>query len=321
MNLYRFIDSEDIREYLRNSIYQFTATEAAFIVWQSKTATLAERHEAWRHIVATMPDCEIAKRPNTVYRESLHGYLKELMDFENSLLNRFQKTETDVVYMNSIFIPDDNRWIDFNGSVFAGYDICLKNAMAKCAEFVGASAAAKIRIEIRKLWLNETKKYIEARIDANGNVRYFTQYGNLNDSEYDLVLSGFDGMWFAFPTPFKMGDILQTEGGDVFVLTKISTEDRFRKRLEANGDTTDMTADGYFLDSDRKELFYDSAYNYMRFEKYTGELNGKLQILRMLSRFLKGELDPEEYTNHILSHMIQMKGDCYGNHNYEPGRY
>ena len=36
MDLFRFIDSKDIREHLRQIGYSFTAPEAAFLVWQCR---------------------------------------------------------------------------------------------------------------------------------------------------------------------------------------------------------------------------------------------------------------------------------------------
>ena len=42
MDLFRFIDSKDIREHLRQIGYSFTAPEAAFLVWQCRNATLKE---------------------------------------------------------------------------------------------------------------------------------------------------------------------------------------------------------------------------------------------------------------------------------------
>ena len=43
MDLFRFINSKDIRDYLRQIDYSFTAPEAAFLVWQCRSATLKEK--------------------------------------------------------------------------------------------------------------------------------------------------------------------------------------------------------------------------------------------------------------------------------------
>ena len=59
MNIYRFINSKDIRAHLQSLRYDFTPPEAAFLVWQCATATLSEKHIAWRELIQTMPDCAI----------------------------------------------------------------------------------------------------------------------------------------------------------------------------------------------------------------------------------------------------------------------
>ena len=62
MDLFRFIDSKDIREHLRQIGYSFIAPEAAFLVWQCRSATLKEKITAWREIIETMPDCSLTRR-------------------------------------------------------------------------------------------------------------------------------------------------------------------------------------------------------------------------------------------------------------------
>ena len=60
--LFRFMDSKDIREHLRQIGYSFTAPEAAFLVWQCRSATLKEKISAWREISEAMPNCPLTRR-------------------------------------------------------------------------------------------------------------------------------------------------------------------------------------------------------------------------------------------------------------------
>lgn len=259
---------------------------------------MAEKHAAWKYIIATMPDCEIAERPNTAYRVSLHEYLKELMDFENRMLGVLHEEDYNSVYSYSIFY-DNDVWCESDDTVYSSYDACLKNAVGKCMRITTENTATNAIISIKKLWLNNSKSIMRVHCDAKGNVKSFTDYSNLSDSEFDLVFSGFDGMWFAFPTPFERGDILETNDGDIFVLNEIISETIFRKRPESSGDTSDMTAFSYFEDLGTGELYYDCIHSYMHLKKYDGGFYGKLQILQFISRFLKSEIDLLEYTNSI----------------------
>ena len=63
MNIYDFINSNAIRNHLKDINYVFTPMEAAFVVWQSKTHTMKQKHEGFQYIIDTMPDCPIAQKP------------------------------------------------------------------------------------------------------------------------------------------------------------------------------------------------------------------------------------------------------------------
>ena len=86
----------------------------------------------------------------------------------------------------------------------------------------------------------------------------FLEYENLTDEEWDIVMM-FDLMWFVCPTPFKKGDIVSfhpealVEDTEEFVLESICYENmderHFKMRREIGG-SMDMTADGYFADTD-----------------------------------------------------------------------
>ena len=78
-DIYSFINSRDIRKYLRETEYHFSSLEAAWIIWQSMDRTWEEKKAAWAELIRTMPDCEVPERFNCNYRASLHGYLKDYM--------------------------------------------------------------------------------------------------------------------------------------------------------------------------------------------------------------------------------------------------
>ena len=59
MDIYNFINSKDIQEYLRGINYTFTTPEAAFLVYMCKHVTLEEKFQAWFEIIRTMPDSEL----------------------------------------------------------------------------------------------------------------------------------------------------------------------------------------------------------------------------------------------------------------------
>ena len=84
MNYDRFIHSKDIRDYLQQIGYSFTAPEAAFLVWQCRNATLKEKIAAWREIIETMPDCSLTRR-ETEPIGSCHDFLQRHIASQETL--------------------------------------------------------------------------------------------------------------------------------------------------------------------------------------------------------------------------------------------
>ena len=123
MDIFRFINSEDIRKHLINLNYDFTPVEAAWLVWKCETITLKERHKAWQEIIDTMPDCSVNEEQGI---ESLHMFLKDYMENENQLLEVFFKNESNAEYQGKGFgfytwweASDPNSYKDFD-TCFSG---------------------------------------------------------------------------------------------------------------------------------------------------------------------------------------------------------
>ena len=86
-----FVNSKDIREYLSEIDYQCDSMQAAWLVYQNHEKSYHEKHEAWRWIIENLPDCEMPERRLSIARPSLHGYLKELMDYRDKYKKRILK--------------------------------------------------------------------------------------------------------------------------------------------------------------------------------------------------------------------------------------
>lgn len=64
LDIYQFVNSKDIRLYLKDIKYEFEPVCAAFIIWQSRRHSLKEKHEAWKTLIASTPDVAVPKRLN-----------------------------------------------------------------------------------------------------------------------------------------------------------------------------------------------------------------------------------------------------------------
>ena len=117
MDFFKFINSNAIRNYLKEIGYRFSTAEAAFIVWQSNFHSMAEKHKAWQYIIDNFPDEEkinIAIAPSywkpikDDFKEfsGLHAYLKAYIAAEQRLAELALSDEENTVFSQSIHLKD-----------------------------------------------------------------------------------------------------------------------------------------------------------------------------------------------------------------------
>lgn len=308
MNIYRFINSRDIRKYLENIKYEFNALEASWLVYQCRDVALEEKKSAWNWIIDNMPDMEVHERVNCSYRKSLHDTLRKYMAMNDDLLNRF--SAKDGVYTCRYY--ENGRKIGIlcqEREVFFSLDDCNK-AME---EFLKDDEADE---EYRRNdpYVAATRHYrdektkIEVTYDSKCRVKAIEVYNNPDEEYFELISQFFDGFWFDFPTPFKKGDIVYKVGDEldgpgsfglwsgICVLTRLfpwslGAEEKKKHYTEGKcGDNSDMTYYGYFQYEDGT-FYHECNWTYMDLEYYRGPLNGVKRACRALSSFLKGDID------------------------------
>ncbi len=297
MDVLRFINSRDIREHLRNINYEFNSLEAAWLIYQCKTATIEEKHTAWQELIETMPDCVVLERSNTKQQKSLHDYLRRYMDLQRNLIQEFYTPADNCVY--TLDWLEEGRWL------FGRRPSRTVEELQKW--FARAFEQERHTYKISKEEI-EGNHRVEARFFKNQlyDCRAFHR-----PNDYEILYDVFGGLWFDFPTPFKKGDILceydavgkETSGfcRGPFVVTGITPE-RATESNRLYGDESDMNAWGYFQAEDGT-IYEEVMSNYMDLEYYRGELTGKKRILKALSNRVKGNIDVELFANayhHIL---------------------
>ncbi len=222
MDVCDFIDSRDVRDYLRTINYAFTAPEAAFLVWLNKTATLDARIDAWERIIETMPDCSMLARSNMVEIPSFREFLCAYIDLQKRKRDWFPQSQ-DVVFCYAVVgNPYDELCgapyeIVSNSGPFSTYELCRKRAMDETAwlysEALQAGEAAYPRIIVAKHQIDSSKDHsrgMNCTLNATGDVLTIGDAGSawgFTESDWDIDQT-FEGMWFDFPVPFHAGDIL-----------------------------------------------------------------------------------------------------------------
>lgn len=303
MNIYRFINSRDIRKHLEDMKYAFNALEAAWLVYQCRDATLEEKCQAWTWIIENMPDMEVRERINCSYRKSLHDTLRRYMAMEDDLLKQFL-TAGEGVYICEYY-ENRNKVSSLYGKreVFYDYEDCLSYVKENLEWDHNEDAFVRIKRHFKD---RDLKIWVKYDFDCRILTVDFEQ--SYREEYFDLYSRFFEGLWFDFPTPFKKGDIVYRVGDDlegpnafdftrgIFVLNDLVTwyvrrsgkYDCFADGM--SGDMGDMTVYGYYLKEDGT-IYNECNFTYMDLEYYRGPFTGIKRIYKALSNYLKGEID------------------------------
>ena len=302
MDIFRFINSKDIRKHLKDIDYKFNSLEAAWLIYQCHDATIDEKHKAWNELIDTMPDCKIEERYFTDSQESLHAYLKQYMKVENKLIKEFyDEKHTDTFDFDKPFVYKF-EYIYKNGNVFdwttvfSCFDALFESLMEPEEDVVFIKCT---KMQIDRLERFPAIAYLTPEFD----ILKFDP-GPIEDKADEKIYCGvFDGLWFEFPTPFKKGDIVwdpnnpKSNGtcGGPFVMTGFCLDDveseKEKENVRKNVDFSHMYAKGIFINEDGS-IYNDEMWSYMDLEFYENELSGTHRTLIALSNYLKDEIDP-----------------------------
>lgn len=308
MNIYEFINSKDIRAHCEKIGHTFNSIEAAFLIHQSQNHTLADKHNAWKELIATMPDMVLEKRLTGPHYDSLHDFLRRYMALENRWLTEFFQADRAWVYR---FDPvscyyDKNYKEDYEFRRKIGErayhsfsDGLTFETEDKDLEDNWFFYVVKMRICTDS---HELPAEICIRTDGNGVPLEINEHTNMTAAEAELYYS-FEEMWIDVPTPFQKGDIVfincQKSGSprDPFVLTTLCTDKdteyhrrKYKFRLKY-GDTSQMFAYGHRLKRFNGELWYECAHDYLCLEYFRGDMSGYRRVLKVIQDFYQNKQD------------------------------
>lgn len=295
MDFFKFINSKDIRAHLEKIGYACSPIEGAWLIYQSRNATLEEKHAAWQEMIDTLPDCSIDWRKWRAPRESLHGFLSDYMALERKWLKEFYET-AHAVYRFKVSGKDEgDAYEKESDCIFSSAETCLE-AAKKAGDFLDDLTICMFK---RTLDSENDFNYMELVCRGDGAIVSIDLWGIENEAEDTLRNESFDNLWFAFPVPFQKGDILwnpvYSEGKDFLcggpIVINNTTPNRYAETGHKGSDTTDMNVWGYFQNADGT-IYSEVTWNYMDYEYYPPEkLTGKRRILKALGNFMKDQID------------------------------
>ena len=283
MNIYEFVNSRDIQSHLQKTGFVPNAIESAWLVFQSNNHTIEEKHEAWRWIIANMPDCEAAGKDIETPQKSLHEFLKRYMAIENAIIANFFASEASSVYTYRALwkselekYDDGAEWYKVN-STFPTFD----DAYADATE---DDELAPLFLEFEKKHLGAHGRSICIRMTPDKKPVFLDEEFFFDtEEESDLYYNVFFYLNFDFPTPFKKGDIICS------AKVKYKNPKAWDATFVIGEDSEDGTPVGYMAEDEY--VYRERIYSYMDFELLDGEPRTYRRMLLPLSRYLKGEID------------------------------
>lgn len=330
MDIYSFIESKDIREYLKKKEYKFTTPEAAFLVWHCRRKTMKEKFTAWNEIIRTMPDCEMQARSDMAAIPDFHLFLRRYMELQKTYIGRFMGKGDSLYFYD--FCENNNDGI----GPFDSFQRCRDAAFS-----IGISNETdKIHIFKKKVNPDTEYQFVDScNLNLKGEILDVDLYLGGEQKEDFETAAAFEGMWFDFPTPFKAGDILHEisdpDEEKPCVLVRLSTwkEERLRKirgeffferflskvdrlieKFRKKGGISDMRAYGFQIDNGLYSLnppyIVEDDFgfaDYLDLEYCRKTPDGVNSFLLPVSKYLKGEYDLEFLINSYVQSPFELR--------------
>ena len=294
MDIYSFFNSSDVANHCQSIGHTFNALECAIMINKSKTRSLAEKHAAYRALIAEYPDIETPRdtdeRPVKSFRESL----SIIIEYQEKLLERFLTPEQEVDYQARIYEKDGGESKDLRiySRYEDAYEDALKNVLYECEKY-----SAEIQVTKKYLGRNANIRGAElaAKVTWHGGITSVVQEeGSDMGDLYEPVESGLLEQYVYVPVPFVHGDLVEDED-QVYVLlfldkTNISLI-HVPEYWPKNDDIGNKTA--YIMRADEKGVTSWQADFIPNFRYCRYELTGHKRILKYISLHVKGELSLE----------------------------
>ena len=283
MKINEYVNSEDIRKYWEEIYYQPSPLASAWLIWQGKNQTVEEKHLAWADLIDSSTDCPIPAGAFDLPQKSLHNFLNRYIEIDEELMKAFYAEGDHAVFSYRMYFDDDGDRGWYNEpALFNTFEEAYEHARD------GGEPPHPNFIEFVKTYIGSEGKQIFVRFNLEKEIVRVDERDFLSDSkDYEIFQEVFRNMSFAFPIPFKKGDIVSTTRGlytrpsycgGTYVFENVTTEDNC------------TFATGYGVESDG-QVYRHNDYNYMDLELCQSPLINDDKILQPISKYMSGEID------------------------------
>lgn len=133
MDIYDFFNSPDVAAYCRSIDKKLNALESAVMINQSEKRTLAEKHAAYRVILAEYEDIRIPKSLHHEEADSFHKVLATILAQEERSKNRFMEGGQGALYQANVYFTDEREGAT-QDAVFTTFEKALANVQEQYEE-------------------------------------------------------------------------------------------------------------------------------------------------------------------------------------------
>lgn len=280
MDIYSYVNSKTIGDYLRSINYPCSTREAAWLVYHCYSIPLEEKHEAWKKIIREMPNQPVKEEGD----KGIHSLIYETLTMDERLHELFEKQEVGAVYSARFYCKGDYCWCEDPDRLYGSLDECWKTIDED--QDLGIET-----VQIKKITITTGQTII-----ASFSPKRILMDIYSTDAKLAVTYPEFDDLCLYFPVPFQKGDIVIEKENfgppkmgcctGPFVLDGVLFWEKVRT---THLDDSDMTAWGYFQD-ENGNIYHETMYNYMDLEYYEGPFKGTSRFLLALSNFLKGKI-------------------------------
>lgn len=296
-NILDFIDSPDIREYNRNTV--FTPAEQAILIGQSEETTVEEKLSAWQELVDVYSTEEFQVESIRI-NKGIH-----VADFREMVIDNIRiwketiastRSQDNVVY--ALTYGERESGSDGRTVYFSNYDLAYDCFAQTKSEYIEKGYNEELYAKIKRIYLDGESGAMDTFFIDN-ELRLVMirpdskRFVETEDYEIADIL---EACYVHVPLPFRKGDIVKihslfwrTEYGVIPFNQKDKENDICMKY---GGDGTDITVSlDTYLDW-RDEFDYTDATPSLALRYCSAEeLPEKQKILEKLSQARKGEID------------------------------
>ena len=297
-----FIDSEEIREFNRNTV--FAPMEQAILIGQSLNTSVEQKISAWKMLVEQYSEEEF-QNAQVGYMTGSDVSFKEVVKREINRQEKAlccQKVSEGVVFgarLQEEEFPRDSSENRFFSTYEKAYDYLKKQKQ----EYLDDEDLRNVKTKgvINVEWLDQEEDYNSVAFYFDDQLIMTQIYTDFTGGENELDMS-FYGCYV--PLPFTKGDILKSmefrfDGSRVYgVLSHEVNSETTMDFLRRFGDSSDMcvTLDTIWKEDGKYKLGHEHL-NFLHVERCTeDELPEDEEILKKISEMRRNNIEPKDFT-------------------------